>query len=194
MRAILKLIACVVMLHCVLSVPVDTKKEDKSLITGRASMLGRFEPIVNSVVVPFLVATGVVSLVRMVPGVVSSLPGMLGFAKRTGYEGVAGLGGEQVPKEFYDIMTMLDNAAIRYGQPVSADPTAAASHRQPVTSVSQAYPYQAYQAYLAQQAQTQANQAAQAQATAAQAQAAAAQVAQASQVQKAQATARQHQG
>lgn len=25
-------------------------------------------------------------------------------------------------------MTMLDNAAIRYGQPVSADPTAAASH------------------------------------------------------------------
>ncbi|OQR79472.1 hypothetical protein BIW11_05713 [Tropilaelaps mercedesae] len=188
MRAFLHLLACAVVLHCVLSVPVETKNEDKSLVTGRASMLGRFEPIMSSVVVPFLVATGVVSLVRMVPGVVSSLPGMLGFAKRTGYEGVGGIGSEQVPKEFYDIMTMLDNAAIRYGQPGSADPSVAASQRQPVTSASQGYPYQAYQAYLAQQAQAQATQAAQVQA------AAAAQVAQASQVQKTQATARQHQG
>ena len=43
---------------------------------------------------------------------------MFSFAKRTGYEG-----GEQFPKEYLDIMTMLDNAAIKYGQHVS-DPTA----------------------------------------------------------------------
>ena len=42
---------------------------------------------------------------------------MFGFAKRTGFEG-----GEQYPKEFYDIMNMLDNAAVKYGQHV-ADPT-----------------------------------------------------------------------
>lgn len=41
MRTFLHLLACVVVLHCALSVPVDTKKEDKSLVTGRASMLGR---------------------------------------------------------------------------------------------------------------------------------------------------------
>lgn len=43
---------------------------------------------------------------------------MFGFAKRTGFEG-----GEQYPKEFYDIMTMLDNAAVKYGQHVT-DPAA----------------------------------------------------------------------
>jgi len=112
-------------------------KDNHTQVTGRASMLGRFEPIVNSVVVPFLVATGVVSLVRMVPSMVSSLPGVLGFAKRSGYE--------EVPKEFYDIMTMLDNAAIRYGQPIDqshANRHAAASHPIPSEPIYPGYQYQ----------------------------------------------------
>lgn len=164
MRSFAYVAVCVVVLHAALSVPVE-KKEDKSLVTGRASMLGRFEPIVNSVVVPFLVAAGVVSLVRSVPGMVSSLPGMLGFAKRTGSY-------EEVPKEFYDIMQMLDNAAVRYGQPGDQrQQVAAASSQQPV------YPgYQQYQQAVAQAAQAAALQQAQVQA------------------QKQQATARHHQG
>ncbi|CAN7997552.1 unnamed protein product [Ixodes hexagonus] len=74
--------------------------------TPRMGMLSRFEPIISNMVVPFLVATGVVSLVRMVPSVVSQIPNVFGFAKRHGYA--------ELPREVLELMQMLDGAQVKY--------------------------------------------------------------------------------
>ncbi|XP_064456923.1 uncharacterized protein LOC135367562 [Ornithodoros turicata] len=74
--------------------------------SSRMGMLSRFEPIISNMVVPLLVATGVVSLARMVPSVVSQIPNVFGFAKRHGYT--------ELPREVYELMQMLDNANVKY--------------------------------------------------------------------------------
>ncbi|KAH6937702.1 hypothetical protein HPB50_003675 [Hyalomma asiaticum] len=82
------------------------KEKSDNQVTGRTGMLSRFEPLISNMVVPFLVATGVVSLVRMVPSVVSQIPNVFGFAKRHGYT--------ELPREVLEIMQMLDGANIKY--------------------------------------------------------------------------------
>nr|XP_037284898.1 uncharacterized protein LOC119177812 [Rhipicephalus microplus] len=82
------------------------KEKSDNLVTARTGMLSRFEPLISNMVVPFLVATGVVSLVRMVPSVVSQIPNVFGFAKRHGYT--------ELPREVLEIMQMLDGANIKY--------------------------------------------------------------------------------
>ncbi|XP_077512211.1 uncharacterized protein LOC144123211 isoform X2 [Amblyomma americanum] len=86
---------------------IREKSDVAGQVTGRTGgMLSRFEPLISNMVVPFLVATGVVSLVRMVPSVVSQIPNVFGFAKRHGYT--------ELPREVLEIMQMLDGANIKY--------------------------------------------------------------------------------
>lgn len=87
---------------------VAPSKERSQAVVGsaRMGMLSRLEPLISNMVVPFLVATGVVSLVRMVPSVVSQIPNVFGFAKRHGYS--------ELPREVLELMQMLDGANVKY--------------------------------------------------------------------------------
>ncbi|XP_077552727.1 uncharacterized protein LOC144167278 [Haemaphysalis longicornis] len=119
------------------SLVIEKRGDDGQLISGRTGgMLSRFEPLISNMVVPFLVATGVVSLVRMVPSVVSQIPNVFGFAKRHGYT--------ELPREVLEIMQMLDGANIKYD--VQQQPQHHAYH----TTTNQRYPlYHQQQIYKA---------------------------------------------
>lgn len=118
---------------------VAPSKERSQAVVGsaRMGMLSRLEPLISNMVVPFLVATGVVSLVRMVPSVVSQIPNVFGFAKRHGYS--------ELPREVLELMQMLDGANVKYD--LQQQPQ---HHQQHHQATSQRYPqYQQQEIYKA---------------------------------------------
>ncbi|CAN7998205.1 unnamed protein product [Ixodes persulcatus] len=119
--------------------PSKERSEGRSLGSSpRMGMLSRFEPIISNMVVPFLVATGVVSLVRMVPSVVSQIPNVFGFAKRHGYA--------ELPREVLELMQMLDGAQVKYDLLQTTHPLPQQQHQ----TSSQRYPhYQQQQIFKA---------------------------------------------